>query len=489
MTLGTVLRSHAGGYLVFEPRLNISLQCQARKRLKKERISILTGDRVVLEDVDIDAGTAVITGCKGRSSLLSRPPIANVDQVIIVQAVRQPEWNQLWCDRYIVHFQLELPGSKPILCFNKCDLVDAAEHAALRAIYEPLGYRVLLLSAKTGMGIDELESVLPGHITVFAGPSGVGKSSLLNSLEPSLNLKIGVMDHDFGVGRHTTTYSKIYQVLEKRGGEAAWVADTPGFNLAELRHPDPADVMWQFPEIVKLMRECRFSNCMHLVETGCRVLECLPPQDEDEDDSWDEGHSEVTDDHEVSQTNGAEQQSNSNGSIDTPGATGSANGTTNGSANGAEHGYSPESEHGYSPESELTNHASGAGGDDTENGAADESNHSVTDEDMTPNPESEEILISVVRYTSYVTMVSEAQEVFNQRRDESSKVETGVKRVGGDKGKGKAKYIPLLSGKYRQASRRSEKQRLTNSMILDDDLEEQIDEPIDELNGLDKTSS
>lgn len=271
MVVGTVLRSHAGGYLVYLSEKDITLQCQARGRLKKERVSILTGDRVELADLDFDQQTGLITACLPRWSLLSRPQIANVDQVVIVQAVRQPEWNQLWCDRYIVHFQLELPDCTPVLCFNKCDLVDQEVARTLRRVYESLGYRVLMVSARTGSGIEELATMLENKITVFAGPSGVGKSSLLNALEPSLNLKIGVMDNEYGVGRHTTTYSEIYRV--NRAGGQAWVADTPGFNLAELRHPEPVDVMWQFPEVINLSSECRFSNCLHLVETGCNVID------------------------------------------------------------------------------------------------------------------------------------------------------------------------------------------------------------------------
>lgn len=280
MVVGVVLRSHAGGYLVYQSQLDLTLLCQARGRLKKERVSILTGDFVELEDIDQEEGEAVIVSRLDRRSLLSRPQIANVDQVVIVQAVRQPEWNQLWCDRYIVHFQLELPDSVPVLCFNKCDLVDETQKNRLREIYEGLGYKVIMVSAKTSDGVDGLLEILRDRITVFAGPSGVGKSSLLNRLEPSLNLKIGVMDHEFGVGRHTTTYSEIYRVhLDKKcvdkEEELAWVADTPGFNLAELRHPDPHDLSFQFPEILKLSRDCRFSDCLHLVEAGCNVRDHL----------------------------------------------------------------------------------------------------------------------------------------------------------------------------------------------------------------------
>ncbi len=293
--VGVVLRSHAGGYLVHvsghgEDREQSHtdsgrvLFCQARGRLKKERVAIVTGDSVEVDEVDEGAGTAVITAQLPRRNLLERPTLANVDQVVIVQAVKQPDFSPLWCDRYLVHFQLELPVSKPVLCFNKCDLVDDFDLKTLRSIYEPLGYFVIFVSAVTGAGIEELSMALSGRISVFAGPSGVGKSSILNELSPELDLKTGVMENDFGVGRHTTTASELYR-LRLRGDPPTtltWVADTPGFNLYDFLHPEPKDVAFQFPEIEALKQNCRFTDCLHLVESGCAVLLALQ-KCEDED--------------------------------------------------------------------------------------------------------------------------------------------------------------------------------------------------------------
>jgi ribosome biogenesis GTPase len=279
MAFGTVLRSHAGGYLVFQSEQNTVYLCTARGRIKKEGLSILTGDEVELDEINPDLKTAVIAARKDRQNILSRPPVANVDQAIIVQAVHQPEWSALICDRYVVHFQLELPGAPPVLCFNKCDLASPARITALRSIYEPLGYFVTFVSAKTGVGMDDLVKRMSGKISVMAGPSGVGKSSLLNSLVPELKLKIGRMENEFGVGRHTTTSSELYNIgpIEKYfgvgSGKGSWVADTPGFNILELRHPEPSMVVWQFPEILELAHDCKFLNCLHLVEQGCNVLQ------------------------------------------------------------------------------------------------------------------------------------------------------------------------------------------------------------------------
>jgi ribosome biogenesis GTPase / thiamine phosphate phosphatase len=271
---GTILRSHAGGCLVYQPDLDTNLQCSLRGRLKKERVSILTGDRVELDEVNEESFTAVIASRLDRENALSRPPLANVDQVVIVQAIHQPEWNSLWCDRYLVHFQLEAPSVSVVLCLNKSDLAQADETEVVKNIYEALGYTVVIVSAYTKAGIVELEGLMRGKLTVLAGPSGVGKSSLLNVLEPSLNLKVGVMENEFGVGRHTTTASEIYRLKSRFSevDEATWVADSPGFSLAELRHPEPLDVGLMFPEIAELSQECRFSNCLHLVELSCSIL-------------------------------------------------------------------------------------------------------------------------------------------------------------------------------------------------------------------------
>lgn len=272
MVTGRVLRRHAGGYLVHCDDLSVTFQCPVRARLKKEGVSVVTGDLVELDEVEIPAGpnergAGVIAARHPRRNLLTRPYLANLDQVFIVQAMHQPEWNALLCDRYLVHLQLELESVKLFVCVNKCDLATEDEISTLRNIYEPLGYRVIFASAKEARALDQLRETLAERTSVLIGPSGVGKSSLINAMVPNLNLKVDV-NEDLLVGRHTTTYSELYTLPE--GG---WMADTPGFSIGELEYPEPTAVAWQFPEMSALVQDCKYSsNCLHLVEDGCNVL-------------------------------------------------------------------------------------------------------------------------------------------------------------------------------------------------------------------------
>ncbi len=274
MTSGKVLRRHAGGYLVHSDELNAIFQCPLRARLKKEGVSVFTGDIVELEEVEIansasERNYAVISARHDRKNLLSRPYVANLDQVFIVQSMHQPEWNSLLCDRYIVKLLLELDEFKCFICLNKCDLAENEELEALRNIYEPLGYKILVTSAKTGEGLDELKRTVESKTTVLIGPSGVGKSSIINQLIPNINLKVDI-NEDLLVGRHTTTYSELYKLPSEKI-PAGWIGDTPGFNVGDLEYPEPVDVAWQFPELVELARDCKFSNCLHLGEDGCNI--------------------------------------------------------------------------------------------------------------------------------------------------------------------------------------------------------------------------
>lgn len=283
---GVVLRGHAGGWMVYVELLASTLICQARGRLKKEKTSIITGDRVELDEVSPANGTAVIAAVRERHNVLTRPPLANVDQVVIVQSLSPREWSLHLCNRYLVHFQLELPNCMPVLCLNKADLLEKAEIEPLQKIYQNLGYTVIITSTVTSNGLDELKKCLEGKVSVISGPSGVGKSSLLNVLHPGLKLKVDEREEETGFGRHVTTCSELYSVELGRGKSTTWMADTPGFGIYDLRYPEPSQVSRQFPEIRELAEDCKFSNCLHLVEHECNVLSNMDKVDQKRYESY-----------------------------------------------------------------------------------------------------------------------------------------------------------------------------------------------------------
>ncbi len=271
--LGLVLRSHAGGYLVHLPILNTVILCQARGRLKKEKINILTGDIVEIADLQevlsAKKHSALIVKRLDRNNQLPRPPIVNLNQVVLVMSLKNPYPNLELLDKLILHFELYLDESRPILCFNKLDIADNDTIETLKNIYGKLNYRMVFISALTGAGLNDLKILLTDSITVFTGPSGVGKSSLLNLLYPDLALKTASEQSLYG--KHTTTCTQLYEI-QGSDNHYSWIADTPGFNLEELDCPQPNLIAYYFKDILALANDCKYSNCLHISEDNCNVI-------------------------------------------------------------------------------------------------------------------------------------------------------------------------------------------------------------------------
>jgi ribosome biogenesis GTPase / thiamine phosphate phosphatase len=259
---GTVVRAVNGFFYVQEhDRLR---QCRARGVFRKRGITVLVGDQVVYDSVG-DEG--VIVEVKPRRTELYRPPIANIDQALLVFSVRTPDFLPNLLDRMLV--AVVHAGIAPVIVLSKVDLVDALLVHDLVAPYLAAGYFICTVSKETGAGYGEVISRLQGHVTVLAGPSGAGKSTLANQITPELALKMGEVSDKLGRGRHTTRHVELYAL-----GDDTYVADAPGFSQLDL-HIASTDVRRYFPEIAEVGRNCDYRRCLHIDESPCAVKSAI----------------------------------------------------------------------------------------------------------------------------------------------------------------------------------------------------------------------
>lgn len=265
MPTAQVIKMYNGFYYLQVAGQEELLSCRLRGRIKRNKGAVVTGDYVeyqMLED-----GTGVIESCLPRRTLLKRPAVANIDQVLITFAARQPDLNQLLLNRFLV--LAEWSGIPEIvICINKCDLLE--EKADFLQDYVQAGYKLLMVSAQEGKGIQELKNLLAGRVTVFAGPSGVGKSSLLNAVDSNLELATGKISDKIKRGKHTTRAACLLPLPE--GGT---VVDTPGFSAAELENIDKAQLAHYFPEFRPYIEKCYYNTCTHSHEPDCAVKEAV----------------------------------------------------------------------------------------------------------------------------------------------------------------------------------------------------------------------
>jgi ribosome biogenesis GTPase / thiamine phosphate phosphatase len=248
------------------------------------RLSV--GDYVKLRQ--LDESTGMIEEILPRQSALSRKDagstskkviqqtmLANLDQVVLVFSVAQPEPHFGMLDRYLAI--CESAEVRPIICLNKVDLQHAQRVDAAAALYSRLGYTVIRTSTKTGEGIETLHSLLREHTTLFSGPSGVGKSSMVNAIEPGMALKTGLISDATGKGKHTTTGSQLYQLS---GG--GWLADSAGIRALAAWNIAPEDLAWCFVEFRPYLGECLYSDCQHIDEEGCAIRQAVEDEVIDE---------------------------------------------------------------------------------------------------------------------------------------------------------------------------------------------------------------
>lgn len=242
-----------------------TVTCRGRGKLRHQKVSPLVGDRV--EITLNDDGTGAVEAVLPRRNQLARPAVANIDQLVILCANVNPVSDPYLIDR--VCSVAEGKGCRVVIAVNKCDL-DPGD--ALAATYAAAGFPVLRLSAVTGEGIGSLRELLQGKVSAFTGNSGVGKSSVLNALEPSFAIATGEVSDKLGRGRHTTRHVELFRVGN------ALVADTPGFSSFEGEHLELLDkdaLGASFREFRPYLEQCRFVGCSHTKEKGCAVLEAV----------------------------------------------------------------------------------------------------------------------------------------------------------------------------------------------------------------------
>jgi ribosome biogenesis GTPase / thiamine phosphate phosphatase len=239
--------------------------CTRRARLQKIGVSAIVGDRVEVEEADWIGERGVVAAVFPRHSLLDRPPVANADRILLVFALAEPALDPFLLSKFLV--KAESTGLQVSLCLNKSDLVTEDERQAWCDRLGAWGYQPIVISVETGMGVPELQIELDRQITIFAGHSGVGKSSLTNALIPDSNIRVATVSGKLSRGRHTTRHVQLFTM--PTGG---LIADTPGFNQPDLSC-SPTELPRYFPEIRQRLatNHCQFSDCTHRDEPNCLV--------------------------------------------------------------------------------------------------------------------------------------------------------------------------------------------------------------------------
>jgi ribosome biogenesis GTPase len=266
MAEGKIIKALSGFYYVLSD--GEIFQCRGRGVFRKHKITPLVGDEVIFQAENKTDG--YIMEIRERKNELIRPPIANIDQAILVFSAVQPDFSPGLLDRFLV--LIEAKDIRPLIVISKMDLTDDKTKPIVEKYasdYRNIGYEVIETSAVTKDGVDLLLPYLEGHTSVFAGQSGVGKSSLLNALRPDLQLKTNDISTHLGRGKHTTRHVELIEI----GG--GLVADTPGFSSLEFNEIEAEQLPLCFPEFRERAHECKFRGCTHIAEPKCAVKAAL----------------------------------------------------------------------------------------------------------------------------------------------------------------------------------------------------------------------
>jgi ribosome biogenesis GTPase len=263
---GKIVKGIAGFYYVHTVKGMI--ECKAKGIFRKEQIKPLVGDLVEIELTDEEKATGNITDILPRKNVLIRPASANIDQALVIFAIVKPNPNYNLLDRFLITMEKQkLPC---VICFNKQDIATAEEKEELRKAYRDCGYDVIFASGRQEEGLEEIRRTLEGKTTVVAGPSGVGKSTIINAVCPRANMETGEISRKIERGKHTTRHAELFALSEN-----TFICDTPGFTSLSLGEMEKEELSGFYPEFTRYEKDCRFSGCSHISEPVCGVKAAL----------------------------------------------------------------------------------------------------------------------------------------------------------------------------------------------------------------------
>ena len=264
---GRIIKGIAGFYYVYVEGCGV-YECKAKGVFRNRKVKPLVGDRVEIQVIDETEHKGNMEEILPRTSELIRPAVTNVDQAMVIFAAAKPKPNLSLLDRFLISMeQKEVPS---IICFNKIDEASEEELQRLKEIYGGWGSRLLFMSARYEKGVEEIRELLRGKTTTVAGPSGVGKSTLINLLVPDAEMETGQISPKIARGKHTTRHSELFRVEED-----SYIFDTPGFSSLELMGLEKEELRYYFPEFAPYEGSCRFQGCVRGQEPGCAVKEAV----------------------------------------------------------------------------------------------------------------------------------------------------------------------------------------------------------------------
>jgi ribosome biogenesis GTPase len=269
---GKIIKGIAGFYYVHVPsNANVDggiYECKAKGIFRKEKIKPLVGDDVEIEVTDDKDFEGNIMEILPRKSVLIRPAVANIDQALLIFAINKPSPNYNLLDRFLIMMRQQ--GLECIICFNKNDLSDDRQRQEIEDIYKDSGCRILFASALENEGLCKIMDILHGKTTAVAGPSGVGKSSIVNRLQSDVEMETGAISKKIDRGKHTTRHSELITISDN-----TYIMDTPGFSSLSLFDMEKEELKNFYPEFSPFEKECKFLTCSHIHEPICGVKNAI----------------------------------------------------------------------------------------------------------------------------------------------------------------------------------------------------------------------